>query len=112
MEEKQSFLEKFWYLFIIIAAICLGGVGFLWMNNQNVLKLKAGIQKPQEETEQMEMQEEAPIEEQEEFDEATEKLEQQQESDEIENIEYDLQTTDFTDIDKELGEIDSELEGE
>lgn len=107
MEEKQTFIEKFWYLFIIIAVFSLGSVAFLWMNNQNIGQIKESQDreiktKEQEQIITEEMQEE-------EKDEATEKLQEQSESDEINDIEYDLQTTNFTDIDKELGEIEKTI---
>ena len=107
MEEKQTFIEKFWYLFIIIAVFSLGSVAFLWMNNQNIGQIKESQDmeiktKEQEQIITEEMQGE-------EKDEATEKLQEQSESDEINDIEYDLQTTNFTDIDKELGEIEKTI---
>jgi len=102
MEEKQSFLEKFWYIFVIFAVFSLGTIAFLWMNNQNIKQIGRN-QEVQIATQQEKVAEES---QQEEIDEATQKLGQQSESDEIESIEYDLQTTDFTDIDKELGNIE------
>jgi len=108
MEEKENFLERFWYIFVVVAVFSLGAITFLWMNNQNSNQAKQS-QKVQITTPQEEITEEI---QQEETDEATQKLDQQSESDEIEDIEYDLQTTDFTDIDKELDEIEKTIEEE
>jgi len=108
MEERQNFLEKFWYLFVVVAVFSLGAITFLWMNNQNVNRAEQS-QEVQTTTPQEGTAEEL---QQEEIDEATQRLDQQSESDEIEDIEYDLQTTDFTDIDKELDEIEKIIEEE
>lgn len=107
MEEKQTFLEKFWYLFVIVAIFLLGSVAFLWMNNQNINQIKES----QDERTETKQQEQIINEDMqgEEKDEATEKLHEQSESDKIEDIEYDLQTTDFTDIDKELDDIEKTI---
>ncbi len=107
MEEKQTFLEKFWYLFVIVAIFLLGSVAFLWMNNQNINQIKES----QDERTETKQQEQIINEDMqgEEKDKATEKLQEQSGSDEIEDIEYDLQTTDFTDIDKELDDIEKTI---
>ena len=107
MEEKQTFLEKFWYLFVIVAIFLLGSVAFLWMNNQNINQIKES-QDERTETKQQEQIINEDVQ-GEEKDKATEKLQEQSGSDEIEDIEYDLQTTDFTDIDKELDDIEKTI---
>lgn len=109
MEEKQTFLEKFWYLFVIIAVFSLGSVAFLWMNNQNINQIKQQLEENKTPTQQTTP---APSQQQEEVDEAIQKFKQQSSGDEIKDIENDLQNTDFTGIDKELDEIEKMIEEE
>jgi len=107
MKNNKNFFERFWYLFTAIAVILIGLVAYLWLNNQALLKIKETTLKisPISNTENDQKQ-------QDETDPMTIDLEMQGSSDQIEEIEYDLQTTDFTDIDKELDEIETEIGGE
>jgi cytoskeletal protein RodZ len=97
--EKPNFLERFWYLFLLIAVAALIAVGLLWASNQGYFAPKATptptpapIASP------------APEEDQE-----TESLNQQGSSDEIDSIESDLNNTNLNNLDKELTNIESEL---
>lgn len=117
MEEKQTFLEKFWYLFVIIAVFSLGSVVFLWMNNQNINQIKQQLEENKTLTQQTtptptQQTTPTPSQQQEEVDEAIQKFKQQSSGDEIKDIENDLQNTDFTGIDKELDEIEKMIEEE
>lgn len=104
MKEKTNFLEKFWYLFVILAFILISAVGGLWFYNQRAIQEKSdqaqmGVENfiPEETT--------PPTEE----DAQTAALEQQSDSDEISQIEADIQATDLSDIDKELADIEVEI---
>ena len=93
-ESKPGFLNRFWFLFVIAALICLVGIGVLWFLNKRQATPTTVAPTP------------TPAEE---VDEATRQLEQQGTSDEIDEIEADLNATDLTEIDKELTDIDNEL---
>jgi len=107
MENKKNLFERFWYIFVIIAVVLIGVVGYLWFNNQSLLKLKVSeaplgqmFIEPEDMTEEIET------------DEMTTELQKQGSSDQIEEIEEDLQNTDLTGITKELDDIESEIGGE
>lgn len=107
MENKKNLFERFWYIFVIIAVVLIGVVGYLWFNNQSLLKLKVSetplgqmFIEPEDMTEEIET------------DEMTTELQKQGSSDQIEEIEEDLQNTDLTGITKELDDIESEIESE
>jgi uncharacterized protein YdgA (DUF945 family) len=105
MEEKTNFFEKFWYLFVSLAIILLAVVGGLWFYNQKVIQENSNQTVPQ--MQEMTTEEtEAPIEE----DSQTAALQQQSDSDEIGQIEADIQATDLSNIDKELADIEAEIE--
>jgi len=99
MEEKTNFLEKFWYLFVILAIILVGVVAGLWFYNQKTL---------QESSSQI-----APVTEEiiptTEEDTQTAALEQQSDSDEVNDIEADIQATDLSNLDKEMADIEIEI---
>ena len=106
MENKKNLFERFWYIFVIIAIVLIGVVGYLWFNNQSLLKLKISeaplgqmFIEPEDMTEEIET------------DEMTIELQKQGSSDQIEEIEEDLQNTDLTGITKELDDIESEIGG-
>ncbi len=107
MENKKNLFERFWYIFVIIAVVLIGVVGYLWFNNQSLLKLKVSeaplgqmFIEPEDMTEEIET------------DEMTTELQKQGSSDQIEEIEEDLQNTDLTGITKELDDIESEIGSE
>ena len=104
MEEKINFLEKFWYLFVILAIILIGVVGGLWFYNQKTLRENSSQAVPK--IEEMITEETVP---QIEEDTQTAALEQQSDSDEISQIEADIQATDLSNIDKELADIEVEI---
>ena len=102
--EQKNFLEKFWYLFVILAIILISAVGSLWFYNQKAI---------QEKSDQAKMgvsdfipEETAPPTEE---DTQTAALQQQSDSDEINDIEADLQATDLSNLDKELADIEAEI---
>ncbi|MCJ7804214.1 hypothetical protein MUP35_00565 [Patescibacteria group bacterium] len=104
MEEKTNFLEKFWYLFVVLAIILVGVVGGLWFYNQKTLQESSGQTVPG--IEEIITEETAP---QTEEDAQTAALQQQSDSDEISQIEADIQATDLSNIDKELADIEVEI---
>ncbi len=104
MEEKTSFFEKFWYLFVSLAIILLAVVGGLWFYNQKTLEKNSSQTLPQTE-EMMTEETTSQIEE----DAQTAALQQQSDSDEISQIEADIQATDLSNIDKELTDIETEI---
>lgn len=104
MENKKNFFEKFWYIFVIIAVILIGVVGYLWFNNQSLLKLKVS----ETPLGQMFIEPEDLAEETE-TDEMMTELQKQGSSDQIEEIEEDLRNTNLDDITKELDDIESEI---
>lgn len=106
MEPKQNFLERFWYLFVIVAVILIGVTIGLWIGNQRSIRVA------QVETTPPVVQEEIPQQKAAEIDQATADLEAQGESDEIEEIEFDIQNTDLSGIDQELTDIEKELSSE
>jgi hypothetical protein len=93
-EKKPSFFERFWYLFVIAAIICLLLVGVLWKLTQSQVKTPPVTPTP------------TPTEA---VDQSTQALESQGTSDDLGDIEADLNATDFTDLDKELSDIENEL---
>jgi flagellar basal body-associated protein FliL len=100
MEEKTNFFEKFWYLFVILAVILVGIVAGLWFYNQKSLSRLAQTSAPAEEiiptvTEETDTQ--------------TTALESQSASDEITYIEADLQSTDLSNLDREMLDIEAEI---
>ena len=99
MEEKTNFLEKFWYLFVILAVILVGVVGGLWFYNQKTLQESSSQIAPVAE-------EMAPITEE---DAQTAALEQQSDSDEMADIEADLEATDLSNLDDEMADIETEI---
>ena len=102
--EKTNFLEKFWYLFVILAIILISAVGSLWFYNQKTLQESSRQIAPG--AEEMITEETAlPTEE----DTQTAALEQQSDSDEINDIEADIQATDLSNLDKELADIEAEI---
>ncbi len=104
MEEKTNFFEKFWYLFIILAIVLIGVVGGLSFYNQKALQEKSLQMTSQ--NEEMPGEEAVP---QIEEDAQTATLQQQSDSDEIGQIEADIQTTDLSNIDKEMADIETEI---
>ncbi len=103
MEEKTNFLEKFWYIFVIVAIILIGVTVGLWFNNQKIASTNTTqktitpmveIPSPQSSINE---------------DTQTAALENQSESDEIEAIEADLQATDFSNLDQEMASIEAEI---
>ena len=102
--EQKNFLEKFWYLFVILAIILISAVGSLWFYNQKTLQESSRQIAPG--AEEMITEETAlPTEE----DTQTAALEQQSDSDEINDIEADIQATDLSNLDKELADIEAEI---
>ena len=99
--EQKNFLEKFWYIFIIIALILIAMVGILWFNNQKSLKTAQQNQSARE----IIIQPTPTIL----IDTETANLETQGNSDEIVAIENDIKATDFTNLDKEMATIETEL---
>ena len=99
--EQKNFLEKFWYIFIIIALVLVAMVGILWFNNQKSLKT-AQQNKP---TGEIIIQPTPTIS----IDTETANLETQGNSDETVAIENDIKATDFTNLDKELADIEGEI---
>ena len=103
--EQKNFLEKFWYIFVIIAIVLIGIVSTLWITNQNSLKLSK-----EKTTSPIVQQEVTPqptptiI-----IDEATTNLESQSNSDEVGAIENDIKATDLSSVDKELAAIEEEI---
>lgn len=94
-ESKPNFFQRFWFVFVILAVVLILLVGILWITNQRLMVPKA----PPTPTP-------TPVVE---IDTTTAALEQQGTSDEITAIEADLETTDLSDIDKELTDIEAEL---
>jgi hypothetical protein len=97
--EKPNFLKRFWYLFLLLAMITLTAVGILWSFNQGFFNLKSTptptptpVASPTSEE-----------------DLETENLNQQSSSDEIEAIESDLNNTNLNNLDKELTNIETDL---
>lgn len=95
--KKPNFFERFWFVFVILAILALLLVGILWASNQGPISFRpkpspTPLPSPTAE-----------------IDTTTSTLEKQGTSDEISDIEADLNTTDLTNIDKELTDIDSEL---
>ena len=105
METKTNFFEKYWYLSVILAIVLVGIVGSLWFYNQKVLQERAT--QIDQEIEEMTVEE---ITTQSEIDEQTMALEEQSDSDEITHIETDLQSTDFSNLDKEITDIEYEID--
>jgi len=107
MEEKTNFLEKFWYIFVIIALALIVIVTTLWVNNQKALK-QAEMKSTQTIQQPTNISQTTPtptvIE-----DEITAKLATQSGSDEISDIEKDLNETDFSSLDKEMTNIEAEI---
>jgi len=101
MEEKTNFFEKFWYLFVILAVILIGVVAGLWFYNQKSLSLLNQTSAPAEEVIPQAVEEET--------DTQTAALESQSESDEVASIEADLENTDLGNIDKEITDIEAEI---
>lgn len=104
MEEKTNFLEKFWYLFVILAIILISAVGGLWFYNQRAIQEKSdqaqmGVENfiPEETVSQIEE------------DAQTAALGQQSDSDEFNDIEADIQATDLSNLDKEMADIEAEI---
>jgi len=108
MEEKTNFLEKFWYIFVIIAVVLIGVVGTLWFTNQKSLQLSKKEAIPSPVVQQQEVTPQ-PTPTPNNTDEITTNLETQSDSDEVEAIENDLKTTDFTNLDKEMANIENEI---
>ena len=102
--EQKNFLEKFWYLFVILAIILVGVVGGFRFFNQKTLQESSSQIAPG--TEEMITEETAPPTEE---DTQTAALQQQSDSDEINDIEADLQATDLSNLDKELADIEAEI---
>lgn len=105
METKTNFFEKFWYLFVIIALILVAVVATLWFNNQKSLKNKQNqVIQPPVETMIQPTPTLVP------GDTATVNLETQSDSDEVNAIENDLNATNLTDLDKEMADIEAEID--
>lgn len=96
-ESKPSLLQRFWIVFVILAVIMVLIIGFLWASNQGLIPFKRTVVPTPTPTPLVET------------DSMTTALEQQETSDEISAIEKDLQVTDFSNLDKELTDIESEL---
>lgn len=100
MEESSnlSVLERYWFIFVFLAALLISGVGVFWIFNQRLMVpskvTPAPISFPSLQVE---------------VDTMTSALEQQDTSDEITAIEADLEATDLSEIDKELADIEEEL---
>jgi hypothetical protein len=101
MEEKTNFFEKFWYIFVILAVILIGVVAGLWFYNQKSLEGLSQTTAPAEEIIPQDVEEET--------DAQTAALESQSESDEIPSIETDLENTNLENIDKEITDIETEI---
>jgi len=99
MEEKTNFLEKFWYLFVILAVVLVGVVGGLWFNNQKVLQESSSQNAPVAEEITPTTEEDTQI----------AVIEQQSDSDEVNDIESDIQATDLSNLDKEMANIEAEI---
>ena len=99
MEEKTNFLEKFWYLFVILAVVLVGVIGGLWFNNQKVLQESSNQNAPVAEEITPTTEEDTQI----------AALEQQSDSDEVNDIESDIQATDLSNLDKEMANIEAEI---
>ncbi|HUS51848.1 MAG TPA: hypothetical protein VMX77_00050 [Candidatus Bathyarchaeia archaeon] len=91
---KPNFLERFWYLFVILAVLCLFVLGVLLFTMRGSTKPTPVAPTP------------TPTEE---VDQSTQELESQSGSDEIDDIEADLGSTDLTNLDQELTRIEDEL---
>jgi len=99
MEEKTNFLEKFWYLFVILAVVLVGVIGGLWFNNQKVLQESSNQNAPVAEEITPTTEEDTQI----------AVIEQQSDSDEVNDIESDIQATDLSNLDKEMANIEAEI---
>ncbi len=97
--EKTNGLAKYWFVPVILAVIILLVVGGLWVSNREFTKKESASTPAPTPSPAVEAQ----------IDEDTAALEEQGTSDEISAIEEDLETTDFSNLDKELSEIESEL---
>ena len=100
MEEKTNFFEKFWYLFVILAVILVGIVAGLWFYNQKSLSRLTQTSAPAEEIIPTVAEE---------TDTQTTALGSQSASDEITYIEADLQSTDLSNLDREMLDIEAEI---
>jgi len=113
MENKNNFFEKFWYLFVGLAAILILTLAGLWFLNQKTLSEQAKKQAQEEaallqtETEQANLEEVSP-----ETDSQILQLENQGSSDEIEEIEKDLLNTDLENLNQGEDLIEQELNKE
>lgn len=103
--EQKNFLEKFWYIFVIIAIVLIGAVSTLWITNQNSLKLSKEKTTPPIVQQVVTPQPTPTII----TDEATANLESQSNSDEVGVIENDIKATDLSNVDKELAAIEGEI---
>ena len=92
--EKENILVRFWFvplvLFLMVATMMIG----FWAYNQNLIKLPSTSSSYSSPVTQSPAKPEA---------QTVEK------SDEIEKIEADLDKEDFSDLDKELNEIEADL---
>ena len=103
MEEKTNFFEKFWYIFVIIALALLVAVIILWANNKKSLsRQESQIGQP---VQQVVTQPTPTIV----SDVTTANLEAQSDSDEVRDIENDINATDLTNLDKEIADIEQEI---
>lgn len=98
-EIQPSFLKRFWFIPLILVILAILGVGIFWVYKQKLAVPKV-IPTPAPTTIPTPVVE---------VDTTTAALEQQGTSDEISAIEADLEATDFTEIDKELEDIEAEL---
>ncbi len=98
-KSKLEFLEKFWFIPVILAIVAVVVVGSLWAVNQGWLAPKASptptpLPSPTSGAE---------------TDESITALEEQGASDEVSAIEADIGATDLSDLDKELTDIENEF---
>jgi len=88
--------DKLWFIPVILALVAVIVVGALWVANKGLLAPSPSPTPTASPSAEL--------------DEDTAALEEQGTSDEISKIEADLNATDLTDIDKELTDIEDELE--
>jgi len=94
-EPKKSGLQQYWYLLVALVLVVFMSVGGLWFIKQgSFLPQPSPTPSPSPTTE---------------GDQDIGALEEQGTSDEIDEIETDLESTDLSDLDKELTDIESEL---
>lgn len=101
---KTNFLEKFWYIFVILALVLVGVVAGLWIYNQQALNRQNQTSAPAQVVEET-----VPTIQPEASDAQTTALGSQSQSDEIASIEADLKSTDLSNLDQEMANIETEI---